>query len=156
MGYDHGIDRWNVFDFTWNLCVSLRSKPGKRTASCFEYRVKQYSKTSGEFDEIAGVAQPRSSKGRRLSDFKEGWLSHRYSRRCRIWPMPTSGDSPPKSCQLAIPNDPKRHLLGHCPADGESSHLPPAVPWIIEAFTIFEMMLLILCFLRDCSADISR
>lgn len=43
--------------------------------------------------------------------------------------------------------------LDHSPTDGGTTEVPPAIPWIVEAFAIFEMVSLVLGFFGHCTGD---
>lgn len=46
-----------------------------------------------------------------------------------------------------------QRLLHHSPTDGGPIEVSPAIPWIVEAFAIFEMVFLVFGFFGHCTGD---
>lgn len=74
-----------VFDLTRLLCIPFGAQPGERGAAFRKDGIKEDTKTTGEFNIIACVAQPcRAHFIRTLSAFEELWSPDRDGRRFRV------------------------------------------------------------------------
>lgn len=63
VGYYDEVDGGDVFDVAGDLGVPLGTHEGEGTAAVFEDGVEEDAETAGEFDVVAGVAEPCCSEG---------------------------------------------------------------------------------------------
>ena len=63
VGNDDGVDGGDVFDLAGHVGVALRPSPAEGAAALAEDWVEEHAQTAGEFDKVAGVAEPGCAKG---------------------------------------------------------------------------------------------
>ena len=96
VAYDNGIYHWKILYMTWYFGVSFRPHKAKWTTPLLEYGVKENAQAAREFDIVTGMAKPCCSERLRCgSAGEEAWLNDSDSRRCSVWPLEFTSETPP-------------------------------------------------------------
>lgn len=129
VGDDDCVDKGQVFDFAWWWGVAFQAFDFEWRAAVFEYGVEEDAEARGEFDVVAGVAEPSGSEG-------VGWL---VSCAVECWCSDWDGG---RGCVGDVgfafefsPNHSKPRL--------NNINIRKTIPRIHKPFPTFQMMLLL-------------